>query len=656
MDYATSDGTAGAGEDYAPAQGTLTFPAGGTRGTVSVALTEDDVPEPEESFGLTLSAPTNAVLADDTATGTIIDDDRLSVLAIADASATEGAGELSFAVTLDAATRSAVTVAYATADGTATQGEDYEAGAGILTFAPGELVQAIRVPVFDDTADEADETFALVLTDPGGATLGDGEATGTIEDDDEPPALSIADGSAGEGDGELALAVVLDRAQTVAVTAAYMTADGTAAAGEDYEQQSGTLTFAPGETERTVRVALLDDAAHEADETFAVHLAAPRGATIDDGEATGAIIDDDAPPALSIADASGEEAAGELAFAVVLDAASGVEATVAYATSDGTATAGEDYASAAGTLTFAPGETEKAVRVAVVDDAAAEPDEETFAVTLGGPEGATLADGEATGTIRDDDLVPPMAGGRLPTAMLCVGGADFELDLADYFDGMELRFSAVSSAPGIATAALAGSRLTVAPVSIGESEVAVSATNPAGSASVALAVRVVADPAELAAIDAVLASLGRGVLASVADAVGDRFAEAARRAPGEASAYASPEPSPPVAWNAVAWSRYGSDRAGLAEFAGEAGSAGPQAMGRDPPPPPFGTRRPPVAFSLQASAGGPGPAWTVWGRADTRRFESGLDGTVAPRHPDRHARGRRRGHGRLACRGVGAAH
>ena len=626
VDYATSDGTAGAGEDYAPAQGTLTFPAGGTRGTVSVALTEDDVPEPEESFGLTLSAPTNAVLADDTATGTIIDDDRLSVLAIADASATEGAGELSFAVTLDAATTSAVTVAYATADGTATQGEDYEAGAGILTFAPGELVQAIRVPVFDDTADEADETFALVLTDPGGATLGDGEATGTIEDDDEPPALSIADGSAGEGDGELALAVVLDRAQTVAVTAAYMTADGTAAAGEDYEQQSGTLTFAPGETERTVRVALLDDAAHEADETFAVHLAASRGATIDDGEATGAIIDDDAPPALSIADASGEEAAGELAFAVVLDAASGVEATVAYATSDGTATAGEDYASAAGTLTFAPGETEKAVRVAVVDDAAAEPDEETFAVTLGGPEGATLADGEATGTIRDDDLVPPMAGGRLPTAMLCVGGADFELDLADYFDGMELRFSAVSSAPGIATAALAGSRLTVAPVSIGESEVAVSATNPAGSASVALAVRVVADPAELAAIDAVLASLGRGVLASVADAVGDRFAEAARRAPGEASAYASPEPSPPVAWNAVAWSRYGSDRAGLAEFAGEAGSAGPQAMGRDPPPP-FGTRRPPVAFSLQASAGGPGPAWTVWGRADTRRFESGLDGT-----------------------------
>ena len=627
VDYATSDGTARAGDDYAPAQGTLTFPAGGTRGTVSVALTEDDVPEPEESFGLTLSAPTNAVLADDTATGTIIDDDRLSVLAIADASATEGAGELSFAVTLDAATRSAVTVAYATADGTATQGEDYEAGAGILTFAPGELVQAIRVPVFDDTADEADETFALVLTDPGGATLGDGEATGTIEDDDEPPALSIADGSAGEGDGELALAVVLDRAQTVAVTAAYMTADGTAAAGEDYEQQSGTLTFAPGETERTVRVALLDDAAHEADETFAVHLAAPRGATIDDGEATGAIIDDDAPPALSIADASGEEAAGELAFAVVLDAASGVEATVAYATSDGTATAGEDYASAAGTLTFAPGETEKAVRVAVVDDAAAEPDEETFAVTLAGPEGATLADGEATGTIRDDDLVPPMAGGRLPTAMLCVGGADFELDLADYFDGMELRFSAVSSAPGIATAALAGSRLTVAPVSIGESEVAVSATNPAGSASVALAVRVVADPAELAAIDAVLASLGRGVLASVADAVGDRFAEAARRAPRETSAYASPGPSPPAAGNAVNWSRYGFDRAGLAGFAGEAGSAGPLAMGRDPPPPPFGTRRPPVAFSLQASAGGPGPAWTVWGRADTRRFESGLDGT-----------------------------
>ena len=638
VDYATADGTAGAGEDYTPARGTLTFAAGETRATVSVALVDDDVPETREEFYLLLSAPTNAVVAAGTATGTIIDDDRLPVLSVADASAAEGAGELTFAVALDAATGSTATVAYATADGTATRGADYEAGSGILTFAPGELERAVRVRVIDDTVDEADETFTLTLTDPRGATLGDGAATavatGTIEDDDdEPPVVSIADGAAAEGDGELALAVVLDRAAATAVTAAYTTADATAAAGEDYEARSGTLTFAPGETERILRVAVLDDAVHEADEAFAVRLAAPEGASIGDGDGMATIRDDDAPPTLSIADASGAEDAGELAFAVVLDAASGIGATVAYATADGTATAGGDYASTAGTLSFAPGETEQVVRVAVLDDAVVEPDEETFTVVLSGPGGATLADGEATavatGTILDDDLAPPLATGELPRAMLCVGGAEFELDLADHFDGVELGFSAVSSAPGVATASLAGSRLTLAPVAVGETAVTVTATNPAGSASATLAVRVVTDPAELAAVEAVLSSLGRGVLASVAGAVGERFAvrgaAAAGPSPGAEGARAAPGPWSPVARNPADPGGHGFGRDAPAGLSGERASA--ELPGMEHGPPPFATRRAPFAFALGASAGDPGPAWTVWGRGDTQRFEAGLEGT-----------------------------
>ena len=108
--------------------------------------------------------------------------------------------------------------------------------------------------------------------------------------------------------------------------------------------------FAPGEVSRTIRVAILDDALHEADEeTFALSLSAPTGATLDAGTALGTIRDDDEPPALSVADAAGDEDIGALEFAVSLSAPSGIEVSASYATKDGTAAAGSDYAAASGT-------------------------------------------------------------------------------------------------------------------------------------------------------------------------------------------------------------------------------------------------------------------------------------------------------------------
>ena len=112
------------------------------------------------------------------------------------------------------------------------------------------------------------------------------------------------------------------------------------------------------------------------------------------------------PPGLSVADAEVEEAANAvLAFAVTLDRAASSTVTVDYATSDGTATAGEDYTSKSGTLSFAAGETSKTVSVAVLDDAHDEGNE-TLTLTLSNPSGAYLADESATGTITNDDLMP----------------------------------------------------------------------------------------------------------------------------------------------------------------------------------------------------------------------------------------------------------
>ena len=106
-------------------------------------------------------------------------------VSVADARAEEGTDEtIDFAVTLSRAASGPVAVAYTTADGTATAGEDYTARKGQLSFDPGETEKTVRVPVLDDAIDEGEETFTLRLTNASGARIADGTATGTIENSD----------------------------------------------------------------------------------------------------------------------------------------------------------------------------------------------------------------------------------------------------------------------------------------------------------------------------------------------------------------------------------------------------------------------------------------------------------------------------------------
>ena len=629
--------------DFAPvANFGITIAANAPSGTGTFTLTPEDDAEDEadETLALTGEAdlpvtPASVVLADD-------DEMTVSrVLSIADAQASEGAGEVRFAVTLDGPSAAEVTADYATvnpvgsSDPVAEPGIDYKSVAGTLTFAPGEVSKTIRVPIVDDDLDEPDETFALVLSDLRGATLGRGSARGAILDDDEPPALSIAGDTGPEDVGELVFSVTLMARALTEVTVNYATMDDTAVAGDDYGQVEGTLTFAPGETAKRIRVAVVDDAVDEADEeVFAVRLSGPSGATLAHALATGVIRDDDEPPALSVADAAGDEDVGALEFAVTLSAPSGIEVSAPYATKDGTATAGSDYAAATGSLVFAPGEVSRTIRVAILDDALHEADEETFELTLARLVNATPADVSATGTIRDNDLAPPSVAGDLPAALLCVGGAPYELDLANYFAGEELRFSAVSSTPLVATAALDGSKLTVAPASEGASSVTVTATNDAGSVGSSIGVRVVTDAAELEAVESVLASIGRAVLTGVTDSVRARFDPG--RAFGDQSASTSVQRGRtqvvPDAYSVIGSQRPGAPMPGARSVGWDgSGLFQPQISGDDWFETMNRTYRGgmvPFSFSLDsAQSPSTGPAWGVWGRADAHRFESGTDGS-----------------------------
>ena len=448
--------------------------------------------------------------------------------------------------------------------------------------------------------------------------------------------LSIADAESVESAGEISFAVTLDGSSPAGVTLRFATADPAGTVGSvagadiDYGSVSGTLVFAPGEVARTIRVPLLDDSLDEQDEMFSVVLADLQGATLGRGSALGTIRDDDEPPALSASDAAGDETVGALEFEVTLSAPSGIEVSASYATADVTATAGSDYTAASGTLSFAPGEVSETIRVPIINDNTHEADEETFELTLSALANATAGDVSVTGTIRDDDLAPPTFAGELPTALLCVGGASYELDLSNYIDGHELRFSAASSTPAVATAALDGSRLTVAPVSEGESSVTETATNDAGSVESSMRVQVVTDPAEIEAVGSALASIGRAVLTSVTGSVQARFAELGALGRQTVSTFDESDAAPafPVVGNQWSDTTMDGRRSG-----------GWDGRGLFDPQDPVGdwfdatnrTYRPgmtPFSFSLDSGqSGSTGSGWSVWGRGDMHRFESGNDGT-----------------------------
>ncbi len=346
----------------------------------------------------------------------------LPTISVGDASVVEGNSgtvQMNFTVSLSKAASGPVTVAYATADGTATAGSDYVARSGTITFAAGETQKTISVTVNGDKVAELNETLALRLSSPSGATIADGAAVGTITTDEAiVPRITIADATIKEGDGgtrDLAFTITLSEATTAPVSVTYGTEDGTAKAGLDYVAQTGTVTFAPGETSKVINIKVSGDTAIEGNETLKINLTGATGGKIADRLAVGTIVNDDAT--ISIANATvteGNAGTSELAFTVTLSAATSGPVTVGYATTNGTAKAGQDYVAQTGTLTFAAGETSKVVRVQVTGDTAVEANE-TLKVNLTSPTGATIRDGSALGTIVNDDSATPCRRSRSPT-------------------------------------------------------------------------------------------------------------------------------------------------------------------------------------------------------------------------------------------------
>lgn len=295
--YSSASGTATSGTDFTAASGTVSFAAGQTSATISVATIDDTAVESTETMSVTLSSPTGgAVLGTATATGTINDNDTaLANLAIGNASVTEG-GAFAFTVTRSGTTTNAVSASYVTASGTATSGSDFTAGSGTVSFAANQTTATISVPTIDDTAIESAETMTVVLSSPsGGAAITTATGTGTIYDNDSTSPTYIAISDANGLEGFVLQFIVTRSGDTTGTTSVnFATANGTAGTA-DYVATSGTVTFAPGETSKTISVTSNSDARVENDEVFYVNLSgATGGATVTDSQGAGTLYDDGA--------------------------------------------------------------------------------------------------------------------------------------------------------------------------------------------------------------------------------------------------------------------------------------------------------------------------------------------------------------------------
>jgi hypothetical protein len=294
VQYSTFNGTAAAGSDYTASTGTVTFPPGSTSQTLGVPVIGDTLDEDDETFGVTLANAVNAAIGTAQAVGTIQDNDAAPTVSIGDCAVPEG-GVCALPVTLSAASGKGIAINFATSNGTATAGSDYQATSGTFGFAPGQTAAAVNVVVFGDTTDEIDETFAVLLSTPVNVSIGDGSGTGAIDDDDGPsvaaPDFAVTEGNAGTTPASFTLGLSATSPQAVIVT--YATSDGTAQGGSDFTSASGTVTFPPGSITANVVVNVTGDTQNEPDEVFYLNLTGTVDASVGKPATAARIRDDD---------------------------------------------------------------------------------------------------------------------------------------------------------------------------------------------------------------------------------------------------------------------------------------------------------------------------------------------------------------------------
>ncbi|HEY2992252.1 MAG TPA: Calx-beta domain-containing protein [Methylomirabilota bacterium] len=383
----TSDGTATAPADYSAVNTTVTFAPGVKSVNVSVPIVNDTLAEGTQTINLTLSnvsggTPPAVLGVRSSATINIMDDDLGGTVQFGKplftvTEPTTGTVLATITVTRAAGAASNVTVDYAISDGLpptgASNGKNYVATSGTLTFGASETSKTFTVTVRSDGAATGDLFALLTLSNPtGGAVLGS-FPTAALKIVDSAPRFSFSTDSftVKEGTPTATITVIRTGPATVAATVDYTTTDGSATAGVDYQAAAGTLSFPAGTTSKTFTVPILNNTTATGSRTVFLTLGNPTPPSmsiVPPAQATLTITDDDTGGAIEFAGPAFVVAQSAGPATVTLTRSGGLAggATVNFATSDGTAVNGTDYTATSGTITFGPGETTKTFPVTIL--------------------------------------------------------------------------------------------------------------------------------------------------------------------------------------------------------------------------------------------------------------------------------------------------
>ena len=434
FDYDMVDVSTTKGGDYleeAVRIGTIT--AGQTSGTISIPIVDDLSNEGIETFTLRLSNLVGAVFADDESniSKTItIEDNELPTLIITttDFSANEVVGNSSLMVNvkLSSVAEQDVTFDFGMTDITTTKGSDYteaDEDDREVTISEGDLTTSFSIPILNDSNNEGDESFDLILSNLAGAVFANGEATSTNTvtiHDDEPPTLlfSTTNFSVLEDVGSDGYMVEfkLSGATDEDVTFSYALSDGTATKVSDYTepvQTQRSVTISEGNLTESISIEITNDEIIEPNENFTLTLSSLSGAVFPSSNPLSqeiTIVDDDSISlSLTTSDFLVDEDVGASGFVVnvELTEASNLDITFEYALTNGTAIKGADFVEPTNRIVTIPaGNTSGSFSIRILNDLVVE-GRETFSFTLSNVTGVVFADDlttiSETITILDDE-------------------------------------------------------------------------------------------------------------------------------------------------------------------------------------------------------------------------------------------------------------
>ena len=328
-------------------------------------------------------------------------------------SVSQSAGTVSVIVKRGGVGTSAISVGYTTANGTAIAGTNYTAKSGVLQWGVNDWTpRTISVPIANAVSFAGDKSFAVVLSKPGtgvsidypaNATVTIAGAASTDARRRERVALSASTYSVAQSAGSVTIPVNRSDGTISALAVNYATSNGTAVAGTNYTTQSGTLSWAAGDASAKNIVVPVSSTAFSGTLTFNVALSSPAdGATLGTPamatvSVSGSSTTSSESVALSGSAYSVTQSAGSVTIPVNRSGGTTGAVTVAYATSNGTAVAGQNYTAQSGTLSWAAGDA-SAKSITVPISSTVISGTLTFAVALSKPSGATVGT-PATATV-----------------------------------------------------------------------------------------------------------------------------------------------------------------------------------------------------------------------------------------------------------------